>query len=57
LMGLPLCQACEFCGAHRPADDVICKNGHEYGPGKDTDWAVYGESGIVASGNWNKDLR
>ena len=28
LMGLPLCTACETCGAHTPADDVECDNGH-----------------------------
>jgi len=34
LMGLPLCSPCTFtddgvvCGAHTPADDVECANGH-----------------------------
>lgn len=28
LMGLPLCKPCETCGAHTPADDIECDNGH-----------------------------
>lgn len=28
LMGLPLCYPCYKCGAHVPADDSICDNGH-----------------------------
>ena len=28
-MGLPLCYPCVFCGAHVPADDTVCDNGHE----------------------------
>lgn len=32
LMGLPLCYPCPECGAHVPADDTICDNGHEDGP-------------------------
>jgi len=28
LMGLPLCTACVVCGAHVPADDCVCDNGH-----------------------------
>lgn len=28
LMGLPLCYKCYLCGAHVPADDMICDNGH-----------------------------
>lgn len=28
LMGLPLCRPCETCGAHVPADDMECDNGH-----------------------------
>lgn len=43
LMGLPLCYACvvEGCGAHVPADDVTCDNGHvdprfeDYDPERD----------------------
>ena len=36
-MGLPLCYPCPTCGAHTPADDVECDNGHDayperYGP-------------------------
>jgi len=27
-MGLPLCYACLICGAHVPADDIECDNGH-----------------------------
>jgi len=27
-MGLPLCYKCLFCGAHVPADDHLCNNGH-----------------------------
>jgi hypothetical protein len=27
-MGLPLCYPCCFCGAHVPADDIVCDNGH-----------------------------
>ena len=27
-MGLPLCYACIVCGAHVPADDIICDNNH-----------------------------
>ena len=27
-MGLPLCRVCRVCGAHVPADDCICDNGH-----------------------------
>jgi hypothetical protein len=27
-MGLPLCYPCYKCGAHVPADDCICDNGH-----------------------------
>ena len=27
-MGLPLCFACFVCGAHVPADDMECENGH-----------------------------
>jgi len=27
-MGLPLCYKCSECGAHVPADDNICDNGH-----------------------------
>ena len=27
-MGLPLCYACLICGAHVPADDLECDNGH-----------------------------
>ena len=27
-MGLPLCYACIVCGAHVPADDIICDNKH-----------------------------
>jgi hypothetical protein len=35
LMGLPLCYPCKVlvngveCGAHTPADDVVCDEGHE----------------------------
>jgi hypothetical protein len=29
MMGLPLCTACPICGAHVPADDIICDNGHD----------------------------
>lgn len=35
LMGLPLCKPCPMlvdgveCGAHTPADDVICDEGHD----------------------------
>lgn len=29
LMGLPLCKPCEDCGAHVPADDTVCDNGHD----------------------------
>ena len=32
LMGMPLCYPCETCGAHVPADDTRCDNGHENGP-------------------------
>ena len=28
-MGLPLCSACLICGAHVPADDHVCDNGHQ----------------------------
>jgi hypothetical protein len=28
-MGLPLCTACPECGAHVPADDCVCDNGHD----------------------------
>lgn len=28
-MGLPLCYKCLICGAHVPADDITCDNGHE----------------------------
>ena len=28
-MGLPLCYKCEKCGAHVPADDTVCDNGHD----------------------------
>ena len=28
-MGLPLCFACLICGAHVPADDSVCANGHQ----------------------------
>jgi len=28
-MGLPLCYPCYLCGAHVPADDSICDNGHD----------------------------
>lgn len=27
-MGLPLCYSCWICGAHVPADDEVCDNGH-----------------------------
>ena len=27
-MGLPLCYPCLACGAHVPADDPVCDNGH-----------------------------
>ncbi len=30
LMGLPLCYPCKQCGAHTPADDMTCDNGHDY---------------------------
>ena len=30
-MGLPLCYPCAICGAHTPADDTTCDNGH-YAP-------------------------
>lgn len=30
LMGLPLCYPCPECGAHTPADNVVCDNGHEW---------------------------
>lgn len=29
LMGLPLCYPCYKCGAHVPADDSVCDNGHD----------------------------
>jgi hypothetical protein len=29
LMGLPLCYDCPICGAHVPADDTVCDNGHD----------------------------
>lgn len=29
LMGLPLCYPCNQCGAHVPADDGVCDNGHD----------------------------
>ena len=29
LMGLPLCYPCLICGAHVPADDCVCNNGHD----------------------------
>ena len=29
LMGLPLCYPCAICGAHVPANDNVCDNGHE----------------------------
>lgn len=29
LMGLPLCYPCPKCGAHTPADDTVCDNGHD----------------------------
>lgn len=29
IMGLPLCYPCYKCGAHVPADDSVCDNGHE----------------------------
>jgi hypothetical protein len=35
LMGLPLCYPCRICGAHVPADDTICDNGHEQEPPTD----------------------
>ena len=28
-MGLPLCTKCIICGAHVPADNCICDNGHQ----------------------------
>lgn len=28
-MGLPLCYECIICGAHVPADDIVCDNGHQ----------------------------
>jgi len=28
-MGLPLCYKCYLCGAHVPADDTVCDNGHD----------------------------
>lgn len=28
-MGLPLCSSCYECGAHVPADDCVCDNGHD----------------------------
>jgi hypothetical protein len=28
IMGLPLCYPCYKCGAHVPADDSTCDNGH-----------------------------
>ena len=28
-MGLPLCKPCLLCGAHVPADDDLCDNGHD----------------------------
>ena len=28
-MGLPLCKPCLQCGAHVPADDDLCDNGHD----------------------------
>jgi hypothetical protein len=28
-MGLPLCTSCYKCGAHVPADDSVCDNGHD----------------------------
>lgn len=31
LMGLPLCRPCPQCGAHVPADDVVCDKGHAPG--------------------------
>lgn len=32
LMGLPLCYPCSICGAHVPADDSVCDNGHHSDP-------------------------
>ena len=29
LMGMPLCYPCKVCGAHVPADDTTCDNGHK----------------------------
>ena len=29
LMGLPLCYPCYLCGAHVPADNSVCDNGHD----------------------------
>jgi hypothetical protein len=31
-MGLPLCYPCPVCGAHTPADDVVCDNEHDAYP-------------------------
>jgi hypothetical protein len=28
-MGMPLCYPCYKCGAHVPADDCVCDNGHD----------------------------
>jgi hypothetical protein len=38
LMGLPLCYPCYKCGAHVPADDCVCDNGHDQ---EDMDNPVY----------------
>lgn len=40
-MGMPLCYPCYKCGAHVPADDCVCDNGHDQQDMDNTEFAEY----------------
>lgn len=48
-MGLPLCYSCLICGAHVPADDIECDNGHMQPTDPMEDLAIRKEHGLPIS--------
>jgi hypothetical protein len=48
-MGLPLCYPCIVCGAHTPADDPVCDNGHEQPTNPDEEYQTRKEHGLEIS--------
>ena len=55
MMGLPLCYKCLICGAHVPADDPVCKNGHLQPTDPIEELAIRKEHGLEISEQLLKD--